>query len=242
MKIIVFGLSLVLFIGIFAMFSAMVQQASSDERVHRCPPECWIRGGPHHLIQNISVQFPDLNTIYAYLNASGEKREFESITNGSDVGIPFGYKISVIEKYQDIVWLAFLGNKSGQTDVYLKKSTDGGESFALLAKLNNSTAGIPSKMQLETSDTGQLVYLVWENYNPVDNKRSVWVSSSLDAGQTFKTYSLNLPSDGNGYEPVLKVIDDDILVVWTQEPPMHCFGPHGHNNTQPVACVHGSRW
>ncbi len=242
MKKFAFLLSFVLIIGIFALFLTTPQQVSSEKAVHGCPPKCYTVEGPHHLIQNMSVEFPNVNQIYAYLNASGEKREFESITNHSDVGTPFNYKISVVEKYQNIVWIAFLGNKSGQTDIYLKKSTDGGNNFTLMTKVNNSTAGIPSKLQLETSDNGQLVYLVWENYNSIDNKRSVWVSSSLDAGKTFKTYSLNIPTDGNGYEPVLKVIDDDILIVWTQEPPMHCFGPHGHNNTATVACIHGSRW
>jgi hypothetical protein len=242
MKTIAFGLTIVFFIGILVLFSATTQLSSSLRPAHHCPPVCYSTDPEGNHSRHISVQFPDLKEIYEYLNSSGEKKEFKSITNESEVGTPLDFKISVVEKYQNIVWLAFLGNKDNQTDVFIQRSNDSGDTFPSLAKVSNSSAGIPSKLQLETSDDGKLVYLVWENYSPIDNKTSVWVASSLDSGKNFTSYGLNVPDDGNGYGPVLKVIDDDILIVWTQEPPMHCFGPHQHNNTGNVACSHGARW
>jgi hypothetical protein len=242
MKLIAFGLTIVFIIGTLTPLSTMTRQGYSLPPGHNCPPVCYDLESPQNQSKHIDVQFPDLNEIYQYLNSSGEKKEFKSINNESAVEKPFNYKISVVEKYQNIVWLAFLDNKSSHTDVFVQRSNDSGDNFPTLAKLNNSTAGIPSKLQLDTSDDGKLVYLAWENYNPVDNKTSIWVSSSLNAGNTFRTYSLNVPSDGNGYDPVLKVVDDDILIVWTQDPPMHCFGPHAHNNTGTVTCSHGARW
>ena len=242
MKRIVYKFSLMLFIGVFAIFLTMGQQSFSVQPAHYCPPVCTILESPTNHSQHISVTFPDEEEIFQYLNASGEKSDFKSITNNTEIGTPFNYQISVVEKYQNIVWLAFLANHSGQTDIYIQRSNDSGHDFPSLAKLSNASTGIPSELQLDTSDNGKLVYLVWESYTPSDNKTRIWVSSSLDAGNTFRTYSLNVEGDGNGYDPVLKVIDDDILIVWTQDPPMHCFGPHGHNNTGPTTCVHGSRW
>ena len=242
MKFVVYFTSIVLFIGIFMLLSAIPQEIMSLKPAHKCPPVCYTTDPHENMTQNISVHFPDINEIYAYLNATGEKKEFKSITNNSEVGTPSEFKISVVEKYQNIVWLAFIGNKENQTDVYIQRSNDSGYYFPFTAKLSNSSAGIPSKLQLETSDDGKLVYTVWENYNPINNKTSVWVASSLNSGKNFTSYSLNVPDDGNGYGPVLKVVDDDILIVWTQEPPMHCTGPHGFNNTGTVACSHGARW
>lgn len=242
MRIIVFYLFMVLLFGIIALFVTIPQESMSLRPAHNCPPVCYTTDPHENMTQNISVQFPDINEIYAYLNATGEKKEFKSITNNSEVGTPSDFKISVVEKYQNIVWLAFIGSKNNQTDVYIQRSNDSGYYFPYTAKLSNSSAGIPSKLQLETSDDGKLVYTIWENYNPTNNKTSVWVASSLNSGKNFTSYSLNVHDDGNGYGPVLKVIDDDILIVWTQDPPMHCTGPHGLNNSGPVACSHGARW
>src|SRR5690349_3507110 len=146
MKHIVYAISIMFFVGIFVLSLAMSQEIMSLKPAHNCPPVCYTTDPHGNLTQDISVHFPDLNEIYAYLNATGEKKEFKSITNTSDVGTPSDFKISVVEKYQNIVWLAFIGSKDNQTDVYIQRSNDGGYSFPFTAQLSNSTAGIPSKL------------------------------------------------------------------------------------------------
>ena len=128
MKSIVYSLCIVFFIGMFTLFSTMTQHGYSVQPAHYCPPVCTTLETPTNHTQHIAVEFPDVKEIYAYLNASGEKTDFKSQTNYTEIGSPFDYQISVIEKYQNIVWLAFT-NQTGQTDVYIQRSNDSGHHF-----------------------------------------------------------------------------------------------------------------
>lgn len=233
----------ILILCIFSIFSlGLNQNVLGKAAFHHCPPLCYELETvpPTYNLTAPIVNHPTSEELTQYLNESGTKEDFNPIANSSDIGVPSDYQIRVIDKYQNLVWLAFIGTLEGNGNVYIQRSSDGGHDFENLTLLSNSTAGSARNLQFDTSDDGRLIYAVWENMNNSTNKSSIYVSSSMDAGYSFKTYSLNYPEDGNATNPIIEIIDNNLLILWTQEPPSH--GTEGGHTEGVIIDSHGRRW
>lgn len=233
---------ILLFFTVLSMPLFLNQAIFAESTYHHCPPLCYETDTvpPTFNLTGPIVNYPTSEEIITYLNETGKKKEFASIANSSDIGIPSEYQIKVVEKYQNIVWLAFLGTVEGTGSVYIERSQDGGHGFENKTLLSNETAGSASNLQFDTSDDGRLVYAVWENWNNATNKTSIFVSSSMDSGKSFKTYSLNHPKDGNATNPVIEIIDNNLLILWTQDAPS--YGTEGGHTEGTIIDSHGRRW
>ena len=234
---------ILLFLTVCSSMPLLLNQISfAESEYHHCPPLCYEQD-PEPPTFNMSapiVNYPTHEEVIAYLNESGKKKEFNTVANSTEIGIPSEYQVKVVEKYQDLVWMAFLGTLQGTGSVYIERSQDGGHNFTDLTLLSNQTAGSAGNLQFDISDDGRLVYVVWENWNNVTNKTSIYVSSSMDSGKSFKTYSLNHPNDGNATNPIIEIIDNNLLILWTQEAPS--YGTEGGHTHGTIIDSHGRRW
>lgn len=211
------------------------QDVSSLRSQHGCPPRC----GPHDRDPRENrtsaplVVYPTTEEIFAYLKQEGLKKEIEAITNSTINGIPSNAQIA---NSGNITWLGFQGNLEGINQIFASLSLDGGKNFSDPFRLSASNAGNASNLQLGVSEDGNFVYVAWQETNMTTGINRIMLSSSMDGGREFKTYTLNPPGDGNAINPILKIVGNDLVLVWLQDEPGSCSPTGG------VFCSHGGRW
>ena len=119
-----------------------------------------------------------------------------------------------------VVWLdTTLGNStSGNPDIFIAKSTDGGETFSTPENISNNN-GFSLLPQIAVN--GDNVYVVWND--DTDGFDEIFIAKSTDGGETFSTPE-NI-SEGNlsnnasfSYQPSIAVNDDNVYVVWHEDP------------------------
>jgi hypothetical protein len=217
--------------------ASIPQNANSLPSIHGCPPRCG--GGPHAQDPGANrtsaplVLYPTTQEIFAYLQKEGLKKEIEAITNRTTNGVPSNAQIA---NSGNITWLGFQGNLEGINLIFLSLSLDGGKNFSEPFRVSAPNGGNASNLQLGVSDDGNFVYTTWQETNMTTGINRIMLSSSMDGGREFKTYTLNPPGDGNAVDPRLKVVGDNLVLVWLQDEPGNCSSTGG------VYCSHGGRW
>ena len=87
------------------------------------------------------------------------------------------------------LYLNWCDQKNGEddTDSWLLKSTDGGETWSERIKVNQDTAGNHQFFTWITLDqsTGYLYFVYYDRRNHSDTKTDVYISTSRDGGETF---------------------------------------------------------
>ncbi|WP_222424901.1 hypothetical protein [Candidatus Nitrosocosmicus arcticus] len=214
------------------MFS---QKSLSIEEYHDCP-----KGAEQELCEstpNISkgipvVTFPTREEIYEYINSSGGKKEFNALSNASQ-----GFSSNIqTASAGNTTWTAWQGNVDGINKIFAKVSYNESLVFTPAVQLSEQVAGNASKLELDVSENGNLVYAVWQDSNITTGKNRIMVSASMDGGGNFSTYTLNTPNDADSIDPGLNIDGEKVVVSWTQA------GPNGTCSPLPgTACNHG-RW
>jgi hypothetical protein len=228
------------------------------------PPDCPIDRpvGPKCPDPRPHVSYPTIEEILDYLNRTGIKKEFGAISNATH-GEPSNVQAAMVG---NTTWIAWQGKIEGINRVFLTVSFDAGTTFTEPVLLSHPNGGNASNLQLGLSDSGLYVFAAWQEADPANNATSrIIFSSSMDYGRTFKTYSLNLPSDGNATDPRLTVEGDQISLTWMQEGGGYCTakmpGTIGEINSSQastsetstlqaqtgeepdvIVCLHGARW
>ncbi len=216
--------------------TSIPQNALSVRSIHGCPPRC----GPsdHDYLRDNKtsspvVLFPTTDEIFAYLKEEGIKKEINAISNRTTNGYPSNAQIA---NSGNITWLGFEGNIGGINHIFVSLSNDSGKNFSEPFQLSAPNAGNASQLQVGVSENGNFVYVAWQETNMTTGKNRIMLSSSMDGGREFKTYTLNPPGDGNAIEPRLKVVGNDLVLVWIQDEPGSCSPTGGEY------CSHGGRW
>ncbi|MCX6296719.1 MAG: T9SS type A sorting domain-containing protein [Bacteroidetes bacterium] len=127
-------------------------------------------------------------------------------------------------------------NGTGDTDVWLVKSTDGGSTWCSPIRVNNDVAG--SQQFLSWMDVDKItgtVYCVFydrRNYASSSQQTDVYIAKSVDGGNTFTNYKINqtsfIPSPAvffgdyigisaynNMVRPIWMAYSSSTLSVWT---------------------------
>jgi hypothetical protein len=129
------------------------------------------------------------------------------------------------------VYVIWCDDKTGDMEIYMRKSTDGGKTFGSVTILN-SVGTLPSNvkyMDYAPEDTDQIAidtrialsgnntYASWW-----DNKTGNWevlYARSTDAGETFEdTINLSNSSDTRSERSELAANGNNVYVTWWEEP------------------------
>lgn len=230
---------LALVISLFSFLTIVILYNASDsfsiEQYHNCPAP----PAPQDLCNepNISkttpkVKYPTKAELFAYINQSGSKKEFTPLSNSSQ---GFGSNVQTAVA-GNTTWIAWEGNVNGNNKIFIKVAYNESLIFTPAVELSAPDAGNASKLQLGTSDDGNLVYATWQDTDITTGKNRIFVSSSMNGGEEFRTYTLNLPGDANSIDPTLTVVDDEVIINWIQAGPDGSCGP-----VNGTVCSHG-RW
>ena len=90
-------------------------------------------------------------------------------------------------------------NGTNDTDIWLIKSTDGGENWSSPIRVNNDAAGKQQFLTWMAIDqtNGNLYFVFYDRRNYSDNKTDVYMAKSTDGGQTF----INKKISQNAFTP-----------------------------------------
>ncbi len=213
------------------------QESVSKVPYHDCPappaPQdlCPV-GTPNTSKAKPIVRYPTLEELYAYLNATGGKEEFMALSNSSQ-GLGSNVRTAVAG---NTTWVAWEGNVNGTNRIFLKVAYNESLMFTPAVELSAPDSGDASNLQLAASENGHLVYAAWQDTNLTTGKNRIFVSASMDGGEEFRTYSLNLPGDSDSTDPELTVSGNEVVITWIQN------GERGECSSIPgTVCSHG-RW
>jgi hypothetical protein len=115
-------------------------------------------------------------------------------------------------------------NGENDTDVWLVKSTDGGETWTVPVRVNNDP---PGKQQFLTwlavdQSNGHLYFVFYDRRNYNNNQTDVFLAVSPDGGQTFNNFVIS-ESPFNPYSGVffgdynnISVVNNMVRPIWTR--------------------------
>lgn len=125
-------------------------------------------------------------------------------------------------------------NGTTDTDVWLKKSTDGGQTWGTLKRVNDDPAGKQQFFTWMTIDqvTGYIYFVFYDRRNYSNSNTDVYMAISKDGGNSFKNFKISqspfLPNSSvffgdytnitahNGIvRPIWARLDNTALSIWT---------------------------
>jgi hypothetical protein len=150
---------------------------------------------------------------------------------------------AIVAAHQNNVYVMWIDDSMGNTDIYFKKSSDYGNSFNKTINLsgNNGSSFSP---HLAVSDNH--VYVVWTD--DTRGKSEIYLKASHDFGNSFSRINPVSSNDGNSLSPQLAVSDNHVYVVWTDDTrgnsdinlkASHDYG-NSFNQTKPVSRTNAS--
>jgi hypothetical protein len=107
-----------------------------------------------------------------------------------------------------VIWSQLI--ESGDSDVFISISTDGGQNFGTPQNLSNSAQQVTNRLQITVA--GNNIYVVWEEDGIVSP--GTFIAISTDSGQTFNTDKLS--SNAQTDNPQVAVSGNNVYVVWDQ--------------------------
>ena len=236
------------------MYTYALAQLHPDPDPEPCPPHCKPQcpcpqqqqcgyckcpcpNGGHgeddlRYLHEPKVEFPTVQELFDYYYQRGiEKEEFSIISNGTE-GVPSD---AVAAISGDSIYVAWLGEANGTNGAFLAVSRDNGATYEKPVQLSPENSGNITDLQIGVTDSGRFVDLAWQE-TPNNGTSRVFFSNSMNFGQDFKTYPLNLPTNGSATNPVLEVKGENVVLVWEQET-LSANGTKGN-----VMYSHGGRW
>ena len=126
------------------------------------------------------------------------------LTNDSGISSHPGIAVSGLNVY--VIWR---DDRDGNTEIYLKKSTDGGKSWGNDIRITNDWAG---SYNPSVSVLGLMVHIVWEDQR--DGNSEIYYKCSTDGGINWSkdTRLTNNPYVSN--LPASVVNDSNVYIVW----------------------------
>jgi len=101
----------------------------------------------------------------------------------------------------------------GKTDIFMKKSTDGGKTFAKAINISNNT-GISDQPDIAVS--GNNVIFVWRDFTGTSStsQGDIFTRRSTDGGKTFSSIVNLSANKGESDNPRVSASGNTVLVVW----------------------------
>ena len=110
-----------------------------------------------------------------------------------------------------VIYVVWSDSSSGNGDIYLKKSTDGGNSWSALTRLtwNNGESKNP-RIKI---DSGGALHVAWQDKTP--GNFEIFYRRSTDGGATWSALKRLTWTSGNSYHPALDAGGDGrVHVLW----------------------------
>jgi len=115
-------------------------------------------------------------------------------------------------------------NGSGDTDIWLAKSIDGGETWSEALRVNDDTAGSHQFFTWMDVDqiTGNLYFIFYDRRNYTDNRTDVYMAISVDGGNSFINRLISdspfVPNAGVFFGDYTHIVAHNNMVrpIWTR--------------------------
>lgn len=140
-------------------------------------------------------------------------------------------------------------NGANNTDVWLSKSTDGGNTWSSPARVNNDLTQTHQFFSWMTIDqtTGYLYFVFYDRRAYTDNRTDVYMAISKDGGTTFTNKKISespfVPDEGiffgdytnivahnNIVRPIWTRLSNGVLSIWTDVTPINADSAVSINN------------
>ena len=155
----------------------------------------------------ILIVFTLLIVIPSYLNiygvtgseVTGYDNNIDKNENQNNTKYTIGNKTLVV--WQD--------NSTGNNEIYLRVSTDGGNAFGNTTNLSNNTGNSEFP---KIDSVGKKIIIVWQDNSTGNNE--IYLRKSKNAGATFSSKKILSNNTGNSEFPQIDTIGNKTLVVW----------------------------
>jgi Tol biopolymer transport system component len=111
------------------------------------------------------------------------------------------------------IYVAWADNRPGNSEVYLKRSVDGGVTWTADQRLTNN-AGISQNPAIAVD--GSNIYVVWHDQTP--GNPEIYFKRSVDGGIAWTADQRLTEENGASCFPVIAVDGSNIYVVWANDP------------------------
>lgn len=113
----------------------------------------------------------------------------------------------------DGVFALWLENKSGRSDVFFSKSTDGGSTFTNPINLSGTNSGQSGYAAF--AQKGKDVYVVWQT--SLSGTASVFLTKSTDGGSSFEKPVMISDSTKLAAFPQMAISDNHVYFTWLEK-------------------------
>ncbi len=129
-------------------------------------------------------------------------------------------------QYRGTIYVNWTDQRNGQndTDVWIAKSTDGGNTWSEPVRVNDDPPGKQQFLSWMTVDnaTGDVYVVFYDRRNYNDNNTDVYIARSVDGGETFQNFMVSetpfLPSSSVFFGDYTNITAFDGMVrpIWTR--------------------------
>ena len=112
------------------------------------------------------------------------------------------------------VYVVWYDDRSGNPEIYFKRSVDGGVTWKTDKRLTNNAAYYQYPA---IAVDGPNIYVVWTDDTP--GNEEIYFKKSVDGGVTWTTDKRLTTNTGDSYAPAIAVGGSNIYVVWTDVTP-----------------------
>jgi hypothetical protein len=146
---------------------------------------------------------------------------FGDILNlSNDAGDSYDYQVNIpTNDTMYVVWQDETQGVNGTSEIYFKKSTDGGASFADTINLSNNTGDSTDPYLASSNDMN--IYIVWRDNSA--GTEQIYFKRSTDGGASFETglseqltLSNNTAKSQDAIEPQVASDKSNVYAVWSQ--------------------------
>jgi hypothetical protein len=110
------------------------------------------------------------------------------------------------------IYVAWADNTPDNYEIYFKKSDDGGDTWTISKRLTwNAGNSFVPKIAVD----GLNIYLVWEDYTPVNLE--IYFKQSFDGGATWTSNKRLTNTPGASFRPAMAVDGLNIYLVWADD-------------------------
>ena len=105
-------------------------------------------------------------------------------------------------------------NTFGNFDIFIAKSTDGGETFSTPENISNND-GVSTFPRIAVNENN--VYVVWQDGTDTPGSREIFIAKSINSGETFSSPENISNNKGLSLSPQIAISDDNVYVVWSDD-------------------------
>ena len=179
------------------------------------------------------------------LNWLNEDKFITTQPGGWDYAIPGIYRANGLPitacdisngPYRGTIYVNWSDQRNGvtDTDVFLIKSTDGGNTWSAVKRVNDDPAGKQQFFTWMTIDqtTGYLYFVYYDRRNYTNNQTDVYMAKSTDGGETFTNFKVsatpftptssvffgdytNISAVNNKVRPIWARLDNSTMSIYT---------------------------